>query len=274
LHLASKKFIDKQILFELKRLKKTLVLRLINFKTLVVTMIKFLRAWSVGMTINAQTFRQQRFIAFQISKTKLFLPILLLLLSVATFAQRNISVRLFDVDTEKPVTDATIRIAGKDSTIQPDAGGYVKLTAEASDTLIVESLEYPIARLGLPEPDEFYIGLSKEYPAEILIFTVVEQTASFPGGMSRFYEYIGSNIKYPKSARKARAEGKVFVEFVINQDGTIEEESIKVVKGVHPELDSEAVRLIQHSPRWAPGTQRGKPVRQKFVLPIIFHLSR
>jgi TonB family protein len=236
-------------------------------------MIKFLHAWSVGMTTNAQSFRQQRFIAFQISKTKLFLPILLLLLSVATFAQRNIKGRVVDSETNQPVITAIIRIPGKDIRTQADSEGYFKLAVEAVDSLIVESPDYPISSLAIPATDEFLIALDKSKIDESIIYVVVEETASFPGGMGKFYEYIGSTIRYPQAARREGATGRLFVEFVINADGAIDRESVKVLKGFHPDCDAEAIRIMQESPPWLPGKQRGKPVRQKMVLPIVFNLA-
>jgi protein TonB len=72
-------------------------------------------------------------------------------------------------------------------------------------------------------------------------------------------------------ARRMRVEGKVFVEFVIGKDGQITD--VIVIKGIGAGCDEEAVRIIQSSPPWNPGRQRGKPVKQRMVLPIIFKLA-
>jgi|SRR5690606_15456269 len=103
------------------------------------------------------------------------------------------------------------------------------------------------------------------------IFTVVEETAAPVGGMSAFYEYVGKKIKYPAQAKRMGIEGKVFVEFVIEKDGSITD--VKAIKGIGAGCDEEAVRILQAAPKWKPGKQRGKPVRQKMVLPISFRLS-
>jgi protein TonB len=103
------------------------------------------------------------------------------------------------------------------------------------------------------------------------IFTIVEEPAAPKGGMPAFYKYVGDKIKYPAQARRMAIEGRVFVEFVINKDGSISD--VKAVKGIGAGCDEEAVRIIQNSPAWTPGKQRGKPVKQRMVLPITFKLG-
>jgi protein TonB len=103
------------------------------------------------------------------------------------------------------------------------------------------------------------------------IFLVVEETATPKGGMSAFYKYVSDKMKYPAQARRMGIEGKVFVEFVINRDGSITD--VKAIKGIGAGCDEEAVRVVQSAPPWNPGKQRGKPVRQRYVVPIIFKLG-
>jgi protein TonB len=103
------------------------------------------------------------------------------------------------------------------------------------------------------------------------IFLVVEESATPKGGMGAFYEFVRSKLKYPAQARRMGIEGKVFVEFVINRDGSIQD--VKAIKGIGAGCDEEAVRVVQSAPRWNPGKQRGKPVRQRYVVPITFKLG-
>ena len=103
------------------------------------------------------------------------------------------------------------------------------------------------------------------------IFTIVEDPASPVGGMTAFYKYVGDKIKYPAQARRMGIEGRVFVQFVIDKDGSITE--VVAVKGIGAGCDEEAVRILQGSPKWKPGKQRGKPVKQRMVLPITFKLG-
>lgn len=103
------------------------------------------------------------------------------------------------------------------------------------------------------------------------VFTVIEETAHPVGGMAAFYNFIAKEMQYPKYAKKKRLEGKVFIQFVINKDGALAD--IKVIKGLGMGCDEEAIRLVSISPKWNPGTQRGKPVKQRYTLPIIFKLN-
>jgi protein TonB len=130
-----------------------------------------------------------------------------------------------------------------------------------TETDVTETVaEVPIAPV-IEEP--------KEDPNTI--FTVVEETAAPIGGMAAFYEYVGKKIKYPAQAKRMGIEGKVFVEFVIEKDGTITD--VKAIKGIGGGCDQEAERILASAPKWKPGKQRGKPVRQKMVLPINFKLG-
>jgi protein TonB len=109
----------------------------------------------------------------------------------------------------------------------------------------------------------------KENPDEI--FLVVEEGAMPKGGMEAFYKFVRDKLKYPAQARRMGIEGKVFVEFVVNRDGSIVD--VKSIKGIGAGCDEEAVRVVQSMPAWNPGKQRGKPVRQRMVLPITFKLG-
>ncbi len=103
------------------------------------------------------------------------------------------------------------------------------------------------------------------------IHIVVEEQPSFPGGEKAFYQYVASKMKYPKLAVRQGIDGRVFVQFVVNQDGSLTD--IQVIKGIGGGCDEEAVRVLESAPRWNPGKQRGKPVRVRMVLPIIFQLQ-
>jgi TonB family protein len=96
-------------------------------------------------------------------------------------------------------------------------------------------------------------------------------TAEPDGGMSAFYQLVAKNVRYPAKARKRRITGKVFVEFVVEKDGTIS--SIKTLKGPSEDINQEAERVVSLSPKWKAGVQRGQLVRQKMVLPINFKLG-
>lgn len=102
-------------------------------------------------------------------------------------------------------------------------------------------------------------------------FTVVEVMPVFPGGQMALVQYIASHLKYPTVAQENGIQGRVFVSFVVGEDGYVED--VQVIKGVEPMLDKEAVRVIQSLPRWTPGNQQGKPVRVKYTVPVTFALQ-
>ena len=103
------------------------------------------------------------------------------------------------------------------------------------------------------------------------VFQVVEQMPMFPGGMLAAMEFLGKNMKYPVAAQKAKIEGRVIVNFVVDKDGSISR--TKVVNSVSPELDAEAIRVVNMMPKWNPGKQRGKEVPVVFTMPITFRLQ-
>lgn len=104
------------------------------------------------------------------------------------------------------------------------------------------------------------------------IFTVVEQQASFPGGPTKLYEYLAKNIKYPQQARETGTQGKVYLTFVVERDGSITD--IKILRDIGSGCGEEAIRVVKSMPKWQPAKQRGKVVRQQFNLPVNFSLQQ
>jgi TonB family protein len=102
------------------------------------------------------------------------------------------------------------------------------------------------------------------------VFLVVEETAQPNGGIEQFYAFVNDNMSYPSEARQSGIEGRVFIEFVVEKDGTLT--NFKTLKGIGHGCDQEAIRVLSMSPPWNPGKQRGQPVRQKMVMPIVFNL--
>ncbi len=103
------------------------------------------------------------------------------------------------------------------------------------------------------------------------IFVVVEQQPEFPGGTTALMKFLGDNIKYPVIAQENGIQGRVITNFVVERDGSISD--VQVVRGQDPSLDKEAVSVIKTMPKWKPGQQRGKPVRVRFTLPVVFRLQ-
>ena len=103
------------------------------------------------------------------------------------------------------------------------------------------------------------------------IFSVCEEMPEFPGGTEKFMEYLSSNIKYPEEAKEKGISGRVFIQFVIEKDGSVT--NVKVMKGIGALCDDEAVRVVKSMPKWKPGKQKGKPVRVNYILPVSFKLD-
>ena len=108
-------------------------------------------------------------------------------------------------------------------------------------------------------------------PAEGTVFEVVEQMPEYPGGMSAMMAFIGKNIKYPVAAQKAKIQGRVVIQFIVNTEGDII--SPKVLRSADPLLDAEAIRLTTIMPKWKPGIQKGQAVNVKYAVPIMFRLQ-
>ncbi len=103
------------------------------------------------------------------------------------------------------------------------------------------------------------------------VYDQVEVKPEFPGGMPALVKYLQENIKYPSAALEEKAQGKAFVRFVVEKDGSITNtEIIKSTGNIY--LDKEALRVASNMPKWKPGMQQGKPVRVFFMLPVSFKL--
>ncbi|MGN0034058.1 MAG: energy transducer TonB [Candidatus Limimorpha sp.] len=135
----------------------------------------------------------------------------------------------------------------------------IELNAEVDQNEIIEEYVYDAPQI------------EEEEIVEAEIFKVVEQMPEFPGGTAKLLEYIAKNIKYPIMARESDIQGKVFVNFVVEPDGSISH--VSVLRGIGGGCDEEAVRVVESMPKWNPGKQRGAPVRVQYMVPIVFKLQ-
>jgi len=103
------------------------------------------------------------------------------------------------------------------------------------------------------------------------VFHIVETMPEYPGGPEAMIKFIQQNIQYPDSARNEGIQGKVYVNFVVDSSGNIT--NVKILRGVHETLDKESIRVVKSMPKWKPGTQKGKPVRVSYNLPISFRID-
>ena len=154
---------------------------------------------------------------------------------------------------EAPKAEEVIEIMDNDSKVEES-------TIQASDdTQAAVEVKYTPVEVEEEEVDEQQI------------FTIVEENPEFPGGMAECYKWINKNLNYPTISAENGVQGRVTVNFVVNADGSIVD--VKVLRGVDPYLDKEAVRVVSKMPKWKPGKQRGKAVRCSFNLPVRFKLN-
>ena len=211
----------------------------------------------------------------------------------------KVSGTVLAADTKIPVIGASVIIRGTTNGTLTDLDGKFTLTGLKKDDVIQVSFvgfqtrsvivkdESPLTILlddAVQNLDEMVVvamAPEEERPArtetvktekgEELIFQVVEQMPEFPGGMGEAMKFLAKNMKYPVAAQQAKIEGRVIVQFVVERDGSVSD--VKVMRGVSPELDAEAIRVVSMMPKWIPGKQRGKAVAVKYTMPIMFRLQ-
>lgn len=141
---------------------------------------------------------------------------------------------------------------------------------EVSNDKNVEDIKLP--NEDAPTDIQKVIQSEPEDIEDEVIHVRVEKRASFPGGPSEMNKYLSRAIRYPEDASDNGIQGRVIVSFVVNRDGSIV--NVEVLRGVHPSLDAEAMRVVKAMPKWTPASQQGKTVRSKFTLPINFKLAK
>ena len=212
----------------------------------------------------------------------------------------NISGIVMEYPAKKPVPGASIIIRGTTMGTLTDKDGKFTLPVKKGDVLVVsyiglqtqsvvvqadvnlgiwmkedvQPMEEMVVVAQTPKEEVKYTKVEveeTEEPQEKVIFQVVEEMPEFPGGMGEAMKFLAKNIKYPVAAQQAKIEGRVIVQFVVERDGSISD--IHAMRGVNPDLDAEAIRVVSLMPKWKPGKQRGKAVAVKYTMPIMFRLQ-
>lgn len=120
-----------------------------------------------------------------------------------------------------------------------------------------------VANLSSSSPDK--------YNEKVFDFVSIEKQPEFPGGIRKFYEYLGKSIKYPKMAQENNVQGKVFLSFIVEKDGSLTD--VQLTRGLGSGTDEEAMRVISESPKWNPGISEGRAVRVKYNINVNFSLN-
>jgi protein TonB len=152
------------------------------------------------------------------------------------------------------------------------------------EIIILTTLVFFISPVTKGQDGNAHDPFKNQTPEMERAFIVVEKKPEYPGGFAEFYKYINKNLKYPKTAKRNGVSGKIFVEFVVNSNGRIDDESVHTLAAdelnelgwshkdiiVNKECEFEAIRLLKECSDWKPAMQKGKPVRVVMIVPINF----
>ena len=147
------------------------------------------------------------------------------------------------------------------------------LRAVPDDEEIDENIEI-IIDVDISEEDAIEDIVFEDEPAEEVadeIFIIVEEQANFPGGAEAWGKFLRKNLKYPRQATRMGIDGRVFLSFVVDQSGQISD--VRVARGIGGGCDEEAIRVLENSPKWSPGMQRGRAFKSRMSLQILFKLK-
>jgi TonB family protein len=187
-------------------------------------------------------------------------------------------VKLLENKTKKPVTPSSIEVNDKirssEYTIN-ETGVYLLFvknnsTKQAKTVTVLSFIE----RIDESENAETIVNTQPEYKDVTDVYFTVEKMPKFKDKENKikdFNNYVEKEMQYPQEALNENIEGKVYVQFTVSKDGYLKD--AKVVRGSHPALDQEALRIVYSSPKWEPGTQKGKAVDVIFTFPIIFYIK-
>lgn len=182
----------------------------------------------------------------------------------------------FAVDTDGSVTDV-IAVSGPSQTLKDAAIVAMKnspkwIPGYKNGKLIKMPYTYEVS-FTLSEDSSNGAKIFKVVDNNVdnQAFAMLETQPRFPGGIQKFLQYLGKNVKYPAEDRKSNLQGKVIVQFVIEKNGNLTD--IKAIRSPSNAMSEEAVRVVSSSPKWIPGMQGGSFVRSQFTVPITFTLD-
>ncbi|MEQ8574190.1 MAG: energy transducer TonB [Fulvivirga sp.] len=210
------------------------------------------------------------------NKSGLFFQIGLLIammVCVSAFEYRTKSIAHDPIDLTGMVDETIIPpITIQDPPPPPPKPVHINPVEVKNEETLEDDL--PDAIIDFNEPIVIDLTFTEPLPDEKApqgYFTIVEEMPEPDGGIAGFYKYVQKNLKYPSQAKRMSIEGRVYVQFVINEKGELVD--IAVIKGIGAGCDEEVMRIMEKAPKWNPGKQRGVPVRVKQVLPIEFRLN-
>ena len=167
-----------------------------------------------------------------------------------------------------PVAGANVIIKGTTTGTITDNDGIFMLTAPVDATLEISEMSLQKREIAVKDVKENMKIQLVQLPVEERVFGVVEVMPQFPGGQDALINFLQDNVKYPEAAKAKGIKGRVICSFVVGKDGSIG--NIEIMRGIDPELDTEAVRVLGLMPKWTPGKQSGHDVAVKYTVPITF----
>lgn len=214
----------------------------------------------------------------KIANVKVLVGLLLAACLVTGFAfEQNVTV----AQNPQPASQSkTVVVDGKKIQLSGDAAAIEKLlkAVAESDNFDLKANKASGEVTLVPKTNQVnetvVVGYgAKEAPekTEDEVFVVVDEMPEYPGGVMALRQFIAQSVKYPVEAQKKGTQGKVYVNFVVEKDGSVG--LVKIARGVSPELDAEGLRVVKLMNNWLPGKHNGKPVRVSYTLPINFALQ-
>jgi TonB family protein len=146
-----------------------------------------------------------------------------------------------------------------------DISKPARLFGGAAEDVLLSRISDNSAKTNVNQLDTIPVKLKEP------VFSAVEHQPYFPGGIEKFYQFLGANIKYPVELRKSGVQGKVFVNFIVEKDGSLS--TLKILKDIGHGAGDETMRVMKLSPKWEPGVQNGRKVRVNYTVPINFTLN-
>ena len=161
------------------------------------------------------------------------------------------------------------------------AGLFIFTNANAcklsANTTMIESCYQSKAQQGdtlkaeLPREAVSNVPEAVNAPEKTYFMEPIDKKPAFPGGTTALKQWLSKRIRYPKAAEKQGIQGSVLVDFIVEKNGSIT--NVHIVRSIHPLLNNEALRVVRRMPRWKPGELKGRKVRVRFRLPVIFILK-
>lgn len=176
-----------------------------------------------------------------------------------------------DIVPDEDIIPVTIQEDAKPPLPPPPKPIDILIIAE-NDEILTETLEIENSEMNEDDRIDFSnIPEDVETDEDPIIFINVQEMPQFPGGMSALMRYIAKSVKYPVIAQENRIEGRVFVTFVVNTKGMVQD--VAISRSIDSALDKEALRVIRNLPKWKPGKQNDKLVNVRYTVPINFVLQ-